>query len=357
MKEKSELGKGIILEPRQKYPAKPNPRKKYGVIVIGAGMAGYSAAMYCGRLGISVLCIGEIPGGTIALTGDVENYPGFISVNGSRLAGLLEGHARDYPSDFLTDIAESVSFDRAKKEFRVISDGKAFHSKAIIFAAGARVRKLGIPGEEEFLGKGVSYCALCDLTQAKGKVAAVAGGGDSAAKEAIILSEYARKVYIICRENALRAEFANRKKIEALVKKGKVELISENEAVRLEGKNHLEKIVLKKPYKGTAGLSAAWLFIYVGREPNSGIVKHLGVKINRKKEIIVDKNGKTNLAGFFAAGDVTDNSPKQAITAAADGVKAAYSAYNYLIRENGVQFGKRRGFWNPAGRNREVPYN
>jgi thioredoxin reductase len=333
MKEKSEIGKSIIPEPRQKYPGKPIPRKNYEVVVIGAGMAGYSAAMYCGRLGLSVLCIGEIPGGTIALTGDVENYPGFVSIKGSILAGLLESHARDYPSDFLTDIAESVSFDKIKKDFTVISEGKAFHSKAIIFAAGARLRKLGIPGEEEFSGRGVSYCALCDLTQAKGKIAAVVGGGDSAAKEAIILSKYARKVYIISREKALRAEFANRKKLEELVKKGKMEIIAENEAVRLEGKSRLERIVLKKPYKGKADLSAAWIFIYAGREPNSGIAKPLWVKMNEKGEIIVDKNGKTNLAGFFAAGDVTDNSPKQAITAAADGVRAAYSSYNYLVQE------------------------
>jgi thioredoxin reductase (NADPH) len=318
---------GIIFEPRQKYPGVPNSNKKYDVIVVGAGMAGYAATMYCGRLGLSVLCIGEVPGGTVGLTSEIENYPGFVSINGGRLASLLESHARDYHSDFLTDIAEDISFDRKKEEFTVVSGESKFFSKSVIFATGAKVRKLNIPGEDEFFGKGVSYCALCDLNQVKGKVAAVAGGGDSAIKEAILLSEHAKKICIINRDRSFRAEATNLKKIEPLVSCGKVEIISDNEAVKLEGNERLEKIILKNPYKGQNRLDVDGLFIYVGRDPKSSLAKKAGVKVNSKGEVVVDKNCAASLPGFFAAGDVTDNSPKQAITAAADGVRAAYHTY------------------------------
>jgi len=182
----------IIFEPRNNYNHEPDESILYDVIIIGTGVTGLASAMYAARLGLKTLIIGEMPGGTIALTGNIENYPGFVSIGGQKLTQLMENHAMDYDVDILTDIVEKISVKKSEM-FTVHLEKKEFNSKTIILATGTKVRKLGVPGEEEFFGKGVYYCALCDAHHVKDKIIAVIGGGDSAVKEANLLTEYAKK--------------------------------------------------------------------------------------------------------------------------------------------------------------------
>jgi len=323
----------IIFESRHKYLHKPDKNRKYDCIVIGKGVAGYASAMYGARLGMKILLIGEIPGGTLGLTGIVENYPGFVSINGQKLVQLLENHAMDYDIDRLTEIVDKITPDKKKKEF-IINAGKlAYKSRTIIFATGAKVKKLGVPGEEEFFGRGVGYCALCDATHIKGKIAAIAGGGDSAVKEAVLLTEYAKKVYIINNEKKIHPEMANLKKVNELIKKNKIEIINNNEIIEIKGKEHMDRLILKKEYGGKKELFIEGLFIYMGHIPESKLAQDVGVKVNDKKEVIINQHSETNIPGFFAAGDVTNIEWKQAIIAVAQGVTAAYYAYDYLNKE------------------------
>ena len=319
----------ITLEPRHSYSHRPDSKKTYDCIIVGLGVAGYAAAMYGARLGMKVLLVGEIPGGTLGLTGTVENYPGFVSINGQRLVQLLENHALDYDVDQLIEIVSKIS--TGKKGFVVWAGKKVYNGKTIIFATGAKVRKLNVPGEEQFFGKGVDYCALCDATHIKGKTAAIAGGGDSAVKEAILLAEYARKVYIINNEKQIHPEMANLKKVNELVRKNRIEIINNNEIVAIQGKDRMDKVILKRSYKGKRELFIQGLFIYIGHDPESRLSQQIGVKLNLKKEIIISSHSETNVPGFFAAGDVTNLEWKQAIMGVAQGVTAAYYAYNYIL--------------------------
>jgi len=324
--------KDIILEPRHKHLHKPDRKRLYDCAVIGTGVAGYAAAMYGARLGLKVLLIGEIPGGTLGLTGTVENYPGFVSINGQRLVQLLENHAMDYEVDLMTDIVEKIVHEKREGGFIVTVGDSAYKSRTVILATGAKVRKLGVPGEEEFFGRGVDYCALCDATHIKSRVAAIAGGGDGAVKEAILLSEYAKKVYIINNEEHIHPESANWKKVNELVKKGRIEVINGNEIAEIKGKSRMDRVTLKNPFKGKKELAIEGLFVYIGHIPESRLAKKIGVKVNKKDEVIVSQRSETNIPGFFAAGDVTNQEWKQAIIGVAQGVTAAYYAYQFIQR-------------------------
>jgi thioredoxin reductase (NADPH) len=320
----------IIFEPRNKYSHKADKKKIYDCIIIGTGVAGYASAMYGARLGMKMLLIGEIPGGTLGLTGTVENYPGFVSINGQKLVQLLENHAMDYDVDHLIELVDKIS--KQKKLFIIKAGKENYKSKTVILATGAKIKKLGVIGEEEFFGRGVDYCALCDATHIKGKIAAIAGGGDSAIKEAILLTEYAKKVYIINNEKKIHPEMINLKKVNELIKKKKIEIINNNEILEIRGKDHMNKVILKNKYKGKNELFIEGLFIYVGHIPKSELAKSIGVKLNNKKEIIINQNSETNVLGFFAAGDVTNIDWKQAIIGVSQGVNASYYAYNYCIK-------------------------
>lgn len=318
---------GIIFEPRKKSFGKPFPGTKYDVIIVGTGVAGYSCAMYSARLGLKTLIVGEVPGGAILNTGRIENYPGFVSIEGQKLAELLENHAMAYEVDFLIDSVDSI-----KKEndfFSVSCSGKEFFSKTVVLATGSRVKKLGVPGEERFFKKGVEYCALCDATLVNGRIVAIAGGGDGAVKEAVLVSEYAKKVYVINNEKALHSEEKNMNAFIGKQKLGKIEVINGNEIVSINGVNRVEEITLAKKYKGRKKLRVEGVFIYIGREPNSFLAKSVGAKLNEKGEVLVDEHAQTNIPGFFAAGDVTSSEWKQAILAASQGVTAAYYAYKH----------------------------
>jgi thioredoxin reductase (NADPH) len=324
------LLKEIVFNSRNSYEHKPDKNIEYDCIVIGLGVTGYAAAMYGSRLGMKVLLIGENPGGTLALTDRVENYPGFVSIRGQTLTNLLENHALDYNIDLLVDIVDSVSIDEIKKIFYVKVGENNYNGRTIIFALGSNVKKLNILGEDAFFGKGVGYCALCDATFVKDKVAVVVGGGDSALKEAILLTEYAKKVYVINNEGEIHPEHSTYEKSKILIEQEKLEIINNNEVTSIIGNEWMEKIILKNSYNGNYELNCQALFVYIGRIPQSKLAKGIGIQLNDFGEIIVNQNSETNIEGAYAAGDVTNIEWKQAIIGVAQGVTAAYRAYKKL---------------------------
>lgn len=310
-------------------------KNEYDFIILGAGGTGLAAGMYAARLGLKTLILGashgsELPiGGVITTTNVVENYPGFIRLTGSELADNLRKHAESY--DLVTIKEERA--DEVKKHgkgFTVKTSSSSYESKTILFATGTKWRKLEVPGSSEFENKGIAYCALCDSPLYRNKIVGVVGGSDSAAKDALLLAEHAKKVYIIYRGDKIRAEPINLQRIE---KNKKIEIINNSNVTEVSGSQFLEKVILDKPFNGSKELKLDGLFIAIGHIVLSDLAKPLGVKLNEKGEIIIDhRTSETNVHGIFAAGDVADKPFKQAITGVAEGCTAAYSAYEYITK-------------------------
>jgi thioredoxin reductase (NADPH) len=290
--------------------------------------------MYAGRLNLGTVVLGNAGersaaqdiGGTITLTDVVENYPGFIRLTGEELAQKLEAHARSYP---LVEIKNTWvnKIDREKGCFSLYLDGEVIQASTLLFATGTRHRELEVPGHDEFRNKGVQYCALCDGPLYKEKVVAVVGGSDSAAKEALLLAEHASKVYIIARGADVKPEPINRSRVEA---SRKITIITGTNVVRIDGDKRVRAAILDKPHHGERALALDAIFVAVGVIPLSDLARHLGVKTNKRGEILIDRDSRTNVPGIYAAGDVADRSFKQAITGVAEGVVAAYSAFQDL---------------------------
>ncbi|MEK6808861.1 MAG: FAD-dependent oxidoreductase, partial [Nanoarchaeota archaeon] len=298
----------------------------YDTAIIGAGCAGLGAAMYCGRFDMKTLVLGEVVGGTIITTDIVENYPGFISLTGIELAEKLKQHSLSYPS---VKIKEERVTNISKKNscFELKTEDAIYHSKTVIFSTGTEIRKLNVPGEKEFANKGVHYCALCDGAFYKDKVIAVVGGSDSAGKEALLLTQYAKKVYIIYRGENIRPEPINYKRI---MENKKIEIIPLTNVLKINGDKTVNSVVLDSAYNGSNDLKLNGVFIEIGHIPLTQLAKEIGVSLNEKDEIIIDRESKTNISGVFAAGDCVDTRFKQAITGVGEAVSASYSAYQYL---------------------------
>ncbi|MEK6862634.1 MAG: NAD(P)/FAD-dependent oxidoreductase [Nanoarchaeota archaeon] len=313
--------------------------KNYDLIIVGAGVTGLASAMYAGRLNLKTLVIGtnssnELPiGGVITLTEVVENYPGFIKLTGSELAENIRKHALDYKDN--VSIEEDLVLD-VKKYGNCFSvstkSGKKYLTKTVLFATGTKWRKLQMKGAKEFESKGVHYCSLCDGALFKNKIVAVIGGSDSAAKEALLSSEYAKKVYIIYRGEKIRPEPINEERIK---RNKKIIVITNTNILEIKGGKFVTHVVLDKKYNRSNILMLDGVFGAIGSDPLSGLAKKLGIKINDKKEIIINHaTSKTNVKGVYAAGDVADKEFKQAITGVAEGVTATYSAYKYINENN-----------------------
>lgn len=303
----------------------------YDLVIIGGGVSGLGAAIYAGRFKMKAAVVGEVIGGTIILTNDVSNYPGFKKIMGEGLAKKIEEHTKEYDIEFIKKKVTKIQRDK-DKTFRVFTGEKHLHTKTVLFATGTEWRKLKVPGEKEFANKGVHYCALCDGPFYKNKVLGVVGGSDSAAKEALLLTEYAKKVYIIYRGDKIRPEPIN---YDRVMKNKKIEIIYKTNVLEIKGDKKVSKAILDKPYKGSKEFKLNGLFIEIGHIPLSKLAKDIRVKLSRKNEIIIDGESKTNLPGVFAAGDVTNTVFKQAITGVAEGTLAAYSAYTY-VNENEI---------------------
>ena len=299
----------------------------YDIVVIGSGCAGLSGAMYAGRLGLKTLVLGEMRGGTITLTHIVENYPGFISLTGMELADKLEAHARAYPNVEIKDEKVGKIAKMASGTFEVEGDSGKYSAKSILYATGTEWKKLGAAGEKEFANKGVHYCALCDGAFYKGKTVAVIGGSDSAVKDALMLTQFAGKVYVIYRGDKIRAEPVN---YDAVTKHPKIEIIYNTNVLEIYGEKKVAGVLLDKKVNGSDRLALDAVFVAVGHLPLSQIAAQTGVEIDAKGHVKINRNSETSLPGFFAAGDVTDTRFKQAIVGVGEAVSAAYSAYLYL---------------------------
>ncbi len=300
----------------------------YDMLIVGAGCAGLAGAMYAGRLGMKVLVLaGDLRGGTITLTHLVENYPGFISLTGLELAQKLEDHARAYPAVEIKD-EKASRIERMKDgTFAVASDAGKHEAKTILFATGTEWKKLGAPGEKEFANKGVHYCALCDGAFYKNKVVAVIGGSDTAAKDALVLTQWASKVYIIYRGDRIRPEPVNYERVKA---NKKIEIIYKTCATEIHGEKKVSSVMLDRPYNGSSKLALDAVFVAIGHLPLSELAKVAGVKTDANGFVKINRDSETNVPGFFAAGDVTDTRFKQAIVGVGEAVEAIYSAYLYL---------------------------
>ena len=318
----------------------------YDLITIGGGVAAFAAAIYAGRLQLKTLLVGEKVGGTIMLTDEIANYPGFKKITGMELFLRIKEHAQDYDIEVLEERAESIErqtglvrnstdvpepADRRNSNgavgFEVVTKDERLKTKTVIIATGTHLRKLNVPGEAEFANRGVHYCALCDGALYKNRVIGVVGGSDSAATEALLLSEYAEKVFIIYRKEKIRAEPVTAQRVD---RNKKIEIINNTNVIEMKGDKFLHSVILDKPYKGSNELKLDALFIQVGQIPLSDLAAAAGVATNEKKEIIINRDCETNIPGIFACGDVVDGRFKQAITGVAQAVTAAHSAYEYV---------------------------
>ena len=295
--------------------------KTYDLIVIGGGPTAIGSAIYAARFALDVLVIGKIFGGLIATTHLVENYPGITTTSGQGLMDMFKEHMNSLSIPYITD--EIRSIEKADEHFILHSFFQKFKALSVVIATGSERKKLGIPGEENFAGRGVSYCATCDGPFYKDKTVCVIGGSDSAAKEALFLSQSVKKVFIIYRGEEIRAEPINKKRVE---ENHKIEIIYKTNIVEIKGDNTVKSVIFDN---GTE-FEVDGVFIEVGSIPNSDLAKRIGVKTNQKDEIIINRKSETNIPGIFAAGDVADAPFKQAITGVAEGVVAAYSVFDYI---------------------------
>lgn len=304
-------------------------QERYDFAIIGGGVTGLAAAMYAGRMKLKTILIGYPPGGVIATTDWVENYPGFISLSGKELADKIKAHANEYDVELVMDNVTEIT--QQNGYFTLHTAFRQYLAKTILFATGTQHRKLPVPGADTYESKGVQFCALCDGQMFKDKTVAVIGGGDSSAKEALILAQWVKKIYIIIRGDRLKAEPINLDRVNA---SEKITLILNTSVTSIEGGDQIEKVILDNPHQGSHELAVQGVFIAIGSVPLSSLAKSLGVKTNEKDEITINQHSETNIQGIYAAGDVASTDFKQAITGVAEGVKAAYHAYEYMGGES-----------------------
>lgn len=299
----------------------------YDLIIIGGGPAGMTAGIYAGRLGLKTLLITKSFGGQIAKKAvSIENYPGFESISGIELVQKIEKHLRTQKIDIET--SEVRKIEKTKHDFLVFAKKKEFQAKAIILASGADPRPLEVPGEKEFIGKGVSYCSVCDGPMFKNKVVAIIGGGNAGFETAIFLAKIAKKIYILEFGPELKAFAANQ---ETVKKTGKAEIITNAALKEIKGDNFVNSVIYEdRKTKKEKVLEVEGVFVEVGYQPATSYVKGL-VDFNERDEIKVDyETCQTKTPGLFAAGDLNVGAVKQIVTAAGEGAKAAIAAYNYV---------------------------
>ena len=308
-----------------------NDRRKhmiYDVIILGSGPAGLSAAIYAQRARLNTLVIEEKPlsGGQILDTYEVDNYPGLQGIGGFELGMKFREHADTLGVTFHTAQVQKVQAAGNLKE--VVTEKETFQTKSVIVATGATHRKLGVQGEEELVGAGVSYCATCDGAFFKGKTVAVVGGGDVALEDALFLARGCEKVYLIHR----RDEFRGAKVLQEQVQKTEnITVLWNSEVKEIQGENKVEKILLHNNIEETdTTLEVQGIFIAVGIQPNNDAVKEL-VAVDEQGYVKALEDTVTSEPGIFAAGDVRTKQLRQVITAAADGANAVTSVERYLL--------------------------
>lgn len=299
----------------------------YDVIIIGGGPAGYTAALYATRAGLNTLVLERISaGGQLALTGDVDNYPGFDEgIDGFTLGMKMQSSAERFGA--VTEYAEVLHLEKKEKIKKIITDSGEFTAKAIIVATGANPSELGLPREAELTGKGIHYCAHCDGRFYKDKTVAVVGGGNSAAADALYLSRLAKKVYLIHRRNTLRATKIYH---EPLKNAENIEFLWDSTITELIAEQRVNGAMLQNLKTGEqTPLYCDGIFVSIGRKPATDFLKDV-INLDEKGYIIADETTKTNVEGVFAAGDVRTKALRQIVTAVSDGATAVHFAEEYL---------------------------
>lgn len=298
----------------------------YDVIIVGAGPGGMTAALYASRANLSVLLIEKgVPGGEMLNTADIENYPGFPTIQGTELAEKMYASAMQFGAQYTYGEVSKIEVENHIK--KVYVGNKIYTGKSVIISTGAYHKKLEVLGEDTFSGRGVSYCAVCDGAFFKNKVLVVVGGGDSAVEEAIYLTQHAAKVIIVHRRNELRAQKILQ---DRAFNNEKIEFVWDSVVEEIKGNQTVEQIVIKNVKSNEIStIDASGIFIYVGMLPNSSFVKSLHIT-NGEGWIITDDNMSTNIPGIFAIGDVRNKTLRQVVTAVGDGGIAGQAAYQYI---------------------------
>lgn len=301
--------------------------KKVDVVIVGGGPAGYSAALYCARAGLSTLVLEMLsPGGQMSTTSQVDNYPGFEDgIDGFELGEKMQASAERFGA--ISEFVQVTALDLTGPVKVVHTTGGDVEAGAVVLAAGASPRKLGLPNEEELVGRGVAYCATCDGMYYKDKVVAVAGGGNSAAEEARTLSQLCRKVCVVHRRDSMRA---SGRELRPLEQAKNVEFVWNARIDRLLYEDKLTGLMLTDTVTGEESvLTCDGLFVAIGREPSTALVKGQ-VELDDQGYVVADETTRTSLPGVFAAGDVRTKPLRQIVTAAADGAVAAKYVEEYL---------------------------
>ncbi|GAE27155.1 thioredoxin reductase [Halalkalibacter wakoensis JCM 9140] len=301
--------------------------KIYDVVIAGAGPAGMTAAVYTSRAGLSTIMVERgIPGGQMANTEDVENYPGFDHILGPELSTKMFEHAKKFGAEYgYGDVKEIVD----EGDLKIVKAGsKEFKARAVIVATGAEYKKLGIPGEKELSGRGVSYCAVCDGAFFKGRELVVIGGGDSAVEEAVYLTRFATKVTVVHRRDELRAQKILQ---DRAFNNDKIEFVWNHTVKEINGENgKVGSVTLVNTENGEEKeFKTDGVFIYIGMLPLNESVKNLGIT-NQDGYVETNEEMETKVPGIFAAGDIREKSLRQIVTATGDGSLAAQNVQHYL---------------------------
>ena len=299
----------------------------YDVIIIGSGPAGFTAGVYTSRAKLKTLIIsGSLPGGQLMTTSEVENYPGFPNgIFGPELMMNMRQQAERFATTIIDD--EVLKVDFKKRPFIISTHSETYEGRAVLLCTGASPRKLGIDGEQEFGGRGVSYCATCDGPFFKGEEIAVIGGGDTAIEEATFLTKFGKSVKIIHRRDFLRASKILQEKA---FENSKIQFVWNNVVTKITGNKKIESIEVKNLTTGkTQNLSVGGLFVAIGHEPNTSIFKDQ-LELDDKGYVVLKENTRTSVEGVFAAGDVHDYRYRQAVTAAGFGCMAALDVEKWL---------------------------
>ncbi|MCW3981662.1 MAG: thioredoxin-disulfide reductase [Candidatus Bathyarchaeota archaeon] len=300
------------------------------LIIIGAGPAGLAAGLYAGRSGLKTLVLeAKMAGGEAAITPWIENYPGFERISGPELVEKMTAHCKKFGAQ-LIELESVLSLETRKEKRLVVTDKATYSVSAAIVTTGTHYRHLNVPGEEEFQGKGVSYCALCDGAFFKSKKVLVVGGGNSAATSANYLASLASDVLIVHRRGELRAEAAYVKSLEQ-VQNVKFALNSEIRAIK--GLGVVKSVTLRESKTGrTTEVEVDGVFVQIGEVPNTEFLKGSGVRLDDQGYVVVDERQRTSISGIFAAGDVTNKPVKQVGTAVGQGIMAATEAFGFVKR-------------------------
>ena len=302
----------------------------YDTVIIGGGPAGYTAALYASRAGLDTLVIEKMSaGGQMALTGDIDNYPGFPDgVDGFTLGANMQAAAERFGAK--TEYGEVLSLELAEKVKKIITASKTFLAKTVIIATGAEPRELGIEREKELVGRGVHYCAHCDGRFYKGKTVAVIGGGNSAVSDALYLSRLAKKVYLVHRRDTLRA---TKIYLDPLKKAENIEFLFDSTLVDIVAEPRVKQAKIKNLKSGEENyIDCDGIFISIGRSPTTALLNG-AIPLDAQGYIIADESTRTPIDGVFAAGDVRTKTLRQIVTAVSDGAVAASAAEEYISFE------------------------